>query len=130
MHLQVRESDTFVLSVKNPKYTKVDQRLQRSDDDDISAENWRELRIPESQNSISEELVSVLAQPIVFTVSEGEIRSAKVVRDEPIWSVNFKKALALQLQTKLNDTPRELEDNTVSSTWIESLWVFTFRGDN
>ena len=116
MHLQVRESDTFVLSVKNPKYTKVDQRLQRSDDDDISAENWRELRIPESQNSISEELVSVLAQPIVFTVSEGEIRSAKVVRDEPVWSVNFKKALALQLQTKLNDTPRELEDNTVSST--------------
>ncbi len=80
MHLQVRESDTFVLSIRDPRYVKVDERLERGSEEEegLGAENWRGLRIPESRNPVSEELVSVLSRPIVFTVSEGEIRSAKV----------------------------------------------------
>jgi hypothetical protein len=54
-----------------------------------------------------------LSQPIVFTVSGGEVRSAKVSRDDPVWAVNFKKALALQLQTKLDSAANEIEVNRV-----------------
>jgi hypothetical protein len=57
-------------------------------------------------------------------MSEGEIRSAKVSRDEPVWSVNFKKALALQLQTKLDLSNREQEENRVR--YLEILVVDNF----
>ena len=115
VHLQVRDSDNLVLAIRDPKYAKVDERLERSSDQEEgpASQNWRQLRIPESRNQISEELVRVLAQPIVLSLSEGEIRSAKVSRDEPVWSVNFKKALALQLQTKLDLSNREQEENRV-----------------
>jgi hypothetical protein len=82
------------------------------DVDSRSGENWRKLRIPEPRGRISDELLSVLSQPIVFTISGGEIRSAKISSGEPVWSVNFKKALALQLQTKLDS--QQLEENRVS----------------
>ena len=48
----------------------------------------------------------------MFTISGGEIQTAKISRGEPVWSVNFKKALALQLQTKLD---KQLQDTPVSS---------------
>jgi hypothetical protein len=38
----------------------------------------------------------------MFSLSNGEIKSAKVSKDEPVWSVNFKKALALQFQTRMD----------------------------
>jgi len=38
----------------------------------------------------------------MITLVNGEIKSAKISRDEPVWSVNFKKALALQFQTKMD----------------------------
>ena len=35
-------------------------------------------------------------------MTNGEIRTPKIFKDEPVWSVNFKKALALQFQTKMD----------------------------
>jgi hypothetical protein len=43
-----------------------------------------------------------MEKPIMITLVNGEIKSAKISRDEPVWSVNFKKALALQFQTKMD----------------------------
>ena len=40
----------------------------------------------------------------------GEIKSAKVSKDEPVWSVNFKKALALQFQTKMDSSSPSWEE--------------------
>jgi hypothetical protein len=69
VHLQVRDSDTFVLSVRNPSYVRVDERLERADDDEeeLSAQNWRRLRIPEAKSAVSDELVKVSILRIYLT---------------------------------------------------------------
>lgn len=46
-------------------------------------------------------------------MTNGEIHSAKISKGEPIWSVNFKKALALQFQTKYDVSLIEEETNMV-----------------
>ena len=109
IHLQIH-SDQFTLFIRNPTYTKVEERLQRSDDDVEAADNWRKLRIPEPRKQISEVQLNFLQEPIYFTMSGGEIQNARVAKDDPVWSVNFKKALVLQLQTKLGS---QLEENRV-----------------
>ena len=109
VHLQIH-SDQFTLFIRNPTYTKVEERLQRSDDDVESAENWRRLQIREPREQISDQQLYFLLEPIYFTMSGGEIQNARVAKDDPVWSVNFKKALVLQLQTKLGS---QLEENRV-----------------
>ena len=59
---------------------------------------------------VTGEYHSILSKPIMFSVSNGEIHSAKVSKDEPVWSVNFKKALALQFQTKWEVSHKIQED--------------------
>ena len=50
---------------------------------------------------VSGDFLTTLSKPFVFSMTNGEIHSAKISRDEPMWSANFKKALALQFQTKI-----------------------------
>jgi hypothetical protein len=50
-------------------------------------------------------------------MTNGEIHSAKISRDEPIWSVNFKKALALQFQTKYDVSLSQEENNMVGKSF-------------
>ena len=46
-------------------------------------------------------------------MTNGEIHSAKISKEEPVWSVNFKKALALQFQTKYDVSLSEEEENNM-----------------
>ena len=110
IHLQSR-SDQFHLFIGNLNFTKLDERLQRSDDDVESAKNWRRLQIRKPRKQISDQQLYFLLEPIYFTMSGGEIQNARVAKDDPVWSVNFKKALVFQLQTKLGN---QLEENTAS----------------
>ena len=105
VHLQSR-SDQFHLFIGNLNFTK---RLQRSDDDVESAKNWQRLQIRKPREQISDQQLYFLLEPIYFTMSGGEIQNARVAKDDPVWSVNFKKALVCQLQTKLGN---QLEENT------------------
>ena len=110
IHLQSR-SDQFHLFIRNLNFTKLDERLQRSDDDVESAENWRRLQIREPRKQILDQQLYFLLDPIYFTMSGGVIQNARVAKEDPVWSVNFKKALVCQLQTKLGN---QLEEYRVS----------------
>ncbi len=62
-----------------------------------------------------EEFTRTLESPVVFRMTEsGEVKTITVSRDEPEWSVNFKKAIVLLFQTKFENTGRDLDENTVS----------------
>jgi len=43
---------------------------------------------------------------MLFTMTNGEITTAEISKDEPVWCVNFKKAIALQFQAKSDATSR------------------------
>ena len=58
----------------------------------------------------------MLAKPAEFVLScNGEVREVVVSRDESEWSINFKKALIVLFQTKVDSYNVELEQNRVSS---------------
>ncbi len=58
---------------------------------------------------------------MMFTMTNGEITSAKISKNEPVWCVNFKKALALQFQAKM-DVSSRLNDN--SNNHVSSWWPY------
>ena len=82
--------------------------------DGRDGQNWRELYLPE-MTEVDTEIRRLLEQPIVFELYNGEIRQAKISRQEPEWSVNFKKALALLFQTKVDSSAWQPEGNHVST---------------
>lgn len=102
------------LSVENPRFAKVNQRLEArmNSQDGLDGQNWREVFLPE-MSEVSSEYKQLLEQPIIFELVQGEIREAKISRDEPEWSVNFKKALALLFQTKFDAASWQPEENQV-----------------
>ena len=57
----------------------------------------------------------ILAKPIEFVVAcDGAIRKVVVSKNEPEWSINFKKALLVLFQTKVDTYNIQLEQNRVS----------------
>jgi len=114
------EENTYFMVVRNPKFVRVNDKLQPINHEGNT--NWRELGLPEVQE-VSSEYRTYLEQPIMFTFTNGEITSAKFSKNEPVWSVNFKKALALQFQTKQsvgladlqNDLQNQVQEEESSS---------------
>ena len=64
-----------------------------------------------------QQIQKILEQPIVFNLVQGEISQAKISKSEPQWSVNFKKALALLFQTKVDAASWKPEENQVK-IWL------------
>ena len=61
------------------------------------------------------EHAQILAKPIEFVIRcNGAVREVIVSKDEPEWSINFKKALVVLFQTKVDSYSWELEENRVS----------------
>ena len=57
----------------------------------------------------------ILAKPVEFVVAcDGAVRELTVSRDEPEWSLNFKKALVVLFQSTVDTYSIELEQNRVS----------------
>ncbi len=86
--------------------------------DGLDGANWREVYLPQMQE-VSAEYKQILEQPIIFELVEGEIREAKISKEEPEWAVNFKKALALLFQTKFDAASWQPEENQVCKTKID-----------
>ena len=61
------------------------------------------------------EQAQILAKPVEFVIAcNGAVREVIVSRDEPEWSINFKKALVDLFQAKVDSYSWELEENRVS----------------
>ena len=112
--IDVLSQNKLQLSLEKPKFAKINQRLdaRMNSMDGRDGQNWRELYLPE-MTEVDSEIRSLLEQPIVFELVSGEIRLAKISREEPEWSVNFKKALALLFQTKVDSSSWQPEGNHV-----------------
>ena len=112
--IDVLSQNKLQLSLEQPKFAKINQRLdaRMNSMDGRDGQNWRELYLPE-MTEVDSEIRSLLEQPIVFELVRGEIRLAKISREEPEWSVNFKKALALLFQTKVDSSSWQPEGNHV-----------------
>ena len=60
------------------------------------------------------EYAQILAKPVEFVIArDGAVREVTVSRNEPEWSINFKKALIVLFQTKVDSYNLELEENRV-----------------
>jgi len=103
-----RDSNSYLLAVRNPKFVRINDELVPASRPGVT--NWRELRLPELQE-VSGEYQKYLSQPMMFTMTNGEITSAKISKNEPVWCVNFKKALALQFQAKMDVSSRLNDDS-------------------
>ena len=65
----------------------------------------------------------LLAKPVEVVIScNGAIREVAVSRDDQKWSINFKKALVVLFQAKIDSYSIELEENRVSSVLITRCW--------
>ena len=113
--IDVLAANKLQLSLEQPKFAKVNERLEArmNSQDGLDGDNWREVFLPQ-MSEVSSEFRQILEQPIIFELVQGEIREAKISRDEPEWAVNFKKALALLFQTKFDAAAWEPERNQVS----------------
>ena len=93
----------FVLfQLKNVKFNNFNERLSGPQPD-----NWRILRTPETEQ-VPSEFQTVLEYPVEFTMVNGEIRRMEVSKEEPEWSLNFKKALLslVKIQTPTGSIDR------------------------
>ena len=113
--IDVLAPNRLQLSLEQPKFAKINERLdaRMNSMDGRDGQNWRELYLPE-MTEVDAELRSLLEQPIVVELVRGEIRQARISREEPEWSVNFKKALALLFQAKVDSSSWLAEGNHVS----------------
>jgi len=120
----VKGDRRLVVTVAEPEFVRVNGKLRSGagvDGDDGS--NWRKVVLPEME-AVTGEQARFLAMPVVFGLSNGEITEMQVSEREPEWSVNFKKALVLNFQTKLDASSWELNENRFQreSTNMESYW--------
>jgi hypothetical protein len=65
-------------------------------------------------SQVPAEYEQILAKPVEFVIAcDGAVREVIVSKEEPEWSINFKKALIVQFQTKVDSYSVELQQNRV-----------------
>ena len=70
-------------------------------------------------SQVPAEHAQVLANPVEFVVAcDGSVRQVTVSRQEPEWSLNFKKALVVLFQSTVDTYSMELEQNMVSRIFL------------
>ena len=122
IHLQVQAANKFALKIQNAQYTKVNSVLNSGDETihgssgNFEESNWRNLQLPAYQ-PISGESAQMLSMPTMFQMAQGGvIEHITLSKDEPEWSVNFKKAIVVLFQTQNSHGASALETNTVSTS--------------
>lgn len=121
--VDVLSQNKLQLSVEQPRFARINERLEArlNSIDGPDGANWREVFLPE-MSEVDSDLRRILEQPIIFELVRGEIREAKISREEPEWSVNFKKALALLFQAKVDTSSWMGEENQINSN-NENYWM-------
>ena len=72
---------------------------------------WLSFQVPAEQ-------AQILAKPVaLFLDCNGAVREVTVSKDEPEWSINFKKALIVLFQAKVDSYSWELEQNRVNNSF-------------
>jgi len=117
--LQVKSLDDLRLTLRNVQFTKVNTELTAPVNSGVEGFNWRNLVLPAFE-PVTAELKTLLETPVVFSVRDGEIKSLIVSGSELEWSLNFKKALVVLFQTKMERSALDLELNTISKESYET----------
>ena len=61
------------------------------------------------------EHIQILGKPVEFVIAcNGAVREIAVSKDDPEWSINFKKAIIVIFQATVDSYSWELEQNRVS----------------
>ena len=69
----------------------------------------------------------ILSKPVEFIMAcDGAVREVVVSRDEPEWSLNFKKALIALFQSTVDTYSIELEQNRVSFYHLKEFTIFDY----
>jgi len=110
------------LSLETPRYANVDGILENRLSG-IDGANWREVKLP-ALKEVDPELKVILEQPIIVEFINGEIKEAQISKNEPEWSVNLKKGLALLFQAKVDVATWLNEEamNQVHSSPTNNFW--------
>lgn len=102
VELQVDTQNLFGLKITHPEFVRINGVLEGQEQEVVAQDNWRKLKLP-TFSEVPEELKRILMEPVVFKYGEetGDFEYVLIDQTEPEWSVNFKKALIVLLQTKL-----------------------------
>ena len=126
VRLQVQEPNKFAMKIEHAQFSKVNDVLRSGSSSSGSSSssssvgggssdeenNWRNLELP-SYQPMPEESARFLSMPTIFEINEsGAVKEVTLSKEEPEWSVNFKKALIVLFQTKTREGS-SLESNTV-----------------
>jgi len=108
------------LSLENPHFARVNERLEARMNT-MDGVNWRKILLPE-MTVVEPQVKKVLELPVVIDLLHGEIQEVKVSPEEPVWSVNLKKALAVLFQTKFDAAAWLPEENQISTSYTDNFW--------
>ena len=110
------------MKIENAQYSKVNNVLNSGEGSvhgssgNFEESNWRNLQLP-SYEQVSGESAQMLGMTTLFSMGQGGIiEHITMSKDEPEWSVNFKKAIVVLFQTQNSHGASALETNTVSTS--------------
>ncbi|EFX76382.1 hypothetical protein DAPPUDRAFT_213992 [Daphnia pulex] len=69
-----------------------------------------------------------LEKPIQMKIVNGKIESVAISKTEPLWTVNFKRALAAQLQMQLDGASGVFHKEELNSYYAENTVYYTMEG--
>jgi len=69
-----------------------------------------------------------LEKPIQMKIVNGKIESVAISKTEPLWTVNFKRALAAQLQLQLDGASGVFHKEELNSYYAENTVYYTMEG--
>merc|ERR1712111_206620 len=102
--LVAKTPTTFGLVVSAPKFVKINDVLTPIEDNVPSTyegTNWRRVKLPEMVE-VPAEFKKILAIPVVVELGvTGEVIKVVISKNEPEWSVNFKKGIVSLFQVKM-----------------------------
>ena len=120
VHVDAISPTKIQLSLEKPRFANVDGVLENRQTG-IDGANWREVVLP-AMKEVDPELKLILAQPIILEFIGGEIREAQISKNEPEWSVNLKKGLALLFQAKI-DVATWLNEEAMNQVLIKLIII-------
>ena len=84
----------------------------------IIADPGQEVRILDQQQ---------LEKPFQLKIVSGKVESVAISKDEPLWIVNFKRALAAQIQLQLDETSGVFQSEEFENYYAENTVYHTME---
>ena len=85
----------------------------------LIADPGQEVRIVDQQH---------LEKPIQIKIVSGKVESVAIGKEEPLWIVNFKRALAAQLQMQLDESSGVFQKDEYKNYYAENTVYHTMEG--